>query len=200
MMLCSLIFFNACSVIFCSLFSFSEVLQPSVLWSSSVTFYDFLLFDLLQWCLPADLYINFLYILKDSGDAYDLPGPRNWHPLVLTAAQRLAESWCGYWCMTSSSDTILSPSDRAMRAARDLPSSSNSWQWIRLMSFRCMGRLRTHFEVLLLPTVPLVPPLPAVLWLLLFDGLCSLQVELSSSDASTKQKQEKIIRFKYGGN
>lgn len=116
----------------------------------------------------------------------NIPGPRNWHPLVLTAAHRFADSWCGYWCRTRSSETIRSPRDRAIRVARDLPSSSKSWQWIRLISFLCIGRLKTHLDMLLL----LLPLVFWAVWLLLLDGLCSLQVELSSSDASADKGKD----------
>lgn len=72
------------------------------------------------------------------------PGPRNWHPLVRTAAQRFADICWGYCCSDNNSVTILSPSERTMHALLDRPSSSRSWQCIRLISFLWIGRLRTH--------------------------------------------------------
>ena len=68
-----------------------------------------------------------------------MAGPRNWQPLALTAAHRLADSCCGFWCCSMSSVTLLSPSDLADLAALDLPSSSISWQLIRVTSFLCIG-------------------------------------------------------------
>ena len=40
-----------------------------------------------------------------------MAGPRNWQPRALTAAQRLADSCCGFWCCSISSVTLRSPSD-----------------------------------------------------------------------------------------
>lgn len=81
-----------------------------------------------------------------------IPGPRNWHPLALTAAHRFEESCWGFWCCRISSVTVRSPKDRAARMARILPSSSTSWQWTRVTSFLCIGRLRTLWVVLFRPT------------------------------------------------
>lgn len=81
-----------------------------------------------------------------------IPGPRNWQPRALTAAQRLEESCWGFWCCRMSSVTVRSPKDRAARMARILPSSSTSWQWTRVTSFLCIGRLRTLWVVLFRPT------------------------------------------------
>ena len=81
-----------------------------------------------------------------------IPGPRNWQPRALTAAQRLEESCWGFWCWRMSSVTVRSPKDRAARMARILPSSSTSWQWTRVTSFLCIGRLRTLWVVLFRPT------------------------------------------------
>jgi len=72
-----------------------------------------------------------------------LPGPRNWQPRALTAAHRLAESCCGFWCCRMSSVMVRSPSDRPARTARTRPSSSTSWQFTKVTSFLCMGRLST---------------------------------------------------------
>lgn len=71
------------------------------------------------------------------------PGPRNWQPLALTAAHRLAESCWGFWCCRMSSVTVRSPSERPARTARTRPSSSTSWQLTKVTSFLCMGRLST---------------------------------------------------------
>lgn len=71
------------------------------------------------------------------------PGPRNWHPRALTAAQRLAESCWGFWCCRMSSVTVRSPNERPARTARTRPSSSTSWQFTKVTSFLCMGRLST---------------------------------------------------------
>lgn len=70
-----------------------------------------------------------------------LPGPRNWHPRALTAAQRLADSCWGFWCCKISSVTVLSPRERAARMALTRPSSSTSWQFTNVTSFLCIGRL-----------------------------------------------------------
>lgn len=75
-----------------------------------------------------------------------LPGPRNWHPLALMAAQRLVESWAGFWCWRISSVTERSPRERAALMARERPSSSTNWQLIKVTSFRCIGRLRKLFS------------------------------------------------------
>lgn len=69
------------------------------------------------------------------------PGPRNWQPRALTAAQRLAESCWGFWCCRMSSVTVRSPSERPARTARTRPSSSTSWQFTKVTSFLCIGRL-----------------------------------------------------------
>lgn len=53
--------------------------------------------------------------------------PRNWHPRARTAAHRLADSCCGFWCWRMSSVTVRSPRDRAARTARVRPSASASW-------------------------------------------------------------------------
>ena len=42
-----------------------------------------------------------------------IAGPRNWHPLVLTAAHKLADSCWGFWCWSISSVTDRSPRDLA---------------------------------------------------------------------------------------
>lgn len=81
-----------------------------------------------------------------------IPGPRNWQPLALTAAHRLEDSCWGFWCWRMSSVTVRSPKDRAALIARILPSSSTSWQWTRVTSFLCIGRLRTLWVVLFRPT------------------------------------------------
>lgn len=49
-----------------------------------------------------------------------------------------------------SSVTVRSPSDRAARTALALPSSSTSWQLMRVTSLRCIGRERSDVE----PFVP----------------------------------------------
>lgn len=81
-----------------------------------------------------------------------LPGPRNWHPRALTAAQRLAESCWGFWCCRMSSVTVLSPSDRAALMALTRPSSSTSWQFTSVTSFLCMGRLSALWFKLATPS------------------------------------------------
>lgn len=81
-----------------------------------------------------------------------LPGPRNWHPRARTAAHRLEESCCGFWCCKMSSVTVRSPRERAALMALTRPSSSTSWQWTRVTSFLCMGRLSMLWAVLLRPT------------------------------------------------
>lgn len=78
------------------------------------------------------------------------PGPRNWQPRARTAAHRLAESCCGFWCCRISSVTVRSPRDLHARIARMRPSSSTSWQFTRVTSFLCMGLL----SVLWLSTTP----------------------------------------------
>lgn len=90
-----------------------------------------------QWNLPG---LSHLY--HSCAYAHS-PGPRNWQPRALTAAQRLAESCWGFWCCRMSSVTVRSPSDRPARTARTRPSSSTSWQFTNVTSFRCMGRLST---------------------------------------------------------
>lgn len=81
-----------------------------------------------------------------------LPGPRNWHPRALTAAQRLAESCWGFWCCRMSSVTVLSPSERAALMALTRPSSSTSWQFTSVTSFLCMGRLSALWFKLATPS------------------------------------------------
>lgn len=87
-----------------------------------------------------------------QNDTSTVPGPRNWQPLALTAAHRLDESCCGFWCWRMSSVTVRSPNERAARIARIRPSSSTSWQWTRVTSFLCMGRLSTLCAALLSTT------------------------------------------------
>lgn len=82
----------------------------------------------------------------------NLPGPRNWHPRARTAAHRLEESCCGFWCCKMSSVTVRSPRERAALMALTRPSSSTSWQWTRVTSFLCIGRLNMLWAVLLRPT------------------------------------------------
>lgn len=82
----------------------------------------------------------------------NLPGPRNWHPRARTAAHRLEESCCGFWCCKMSSVTVRSPRERAALIALTRPSSSTSWQWTKVTSFLCMGRLSMLWAVLLRPT------------------------------------------------
>ena len=83
---------------------------------------------------------------------WKLPGPRNWHPRARTAAHRLEESCCGFWCCKMSSVTVRSPRERAALIALTRPSSSTSWQWTKVTSFLCMGRLKMLWAVLLRPT------------------------------------------------
>lgn len=93
---------------------------------------------------------SWTYSVADS--VITLPGPRNWHPRALTAAQRLAESCWGFWCCKISSVTVLSPSDRAALIARTRPSSSTSWQFTSVTSFLCIGRLSALWFKLATPT------------------------------------------------
>lgn len=72
-----------------------------------------------------------------------MAGPRNWQPRALTAAHRLADNCCGFWCCRISSVTVRSPKDRAARTARARPSLSDSWHVTRVTSFLCMGRDRS---------------------------------------------------------
>jgi hypothetical protein len=87
--------------------------------------------------------------MQDIKIIVTVPGPRNWQPLARTAAHKLADSCCGFWCCRMSSVTVRSPRDRAARIARDRPSSSISWQLINVTTLRCIGLDRT-----------LMPPLP----------------------------------------
>lgn len=89
---------------------------------------------------------------SQKADTSLLPGPRNWHPRARTAAHRLEESCCGFWCCKMSSVTVRSPRERAALMARTRPSSSTSWQWTSVTSFLCMGRLSMLWAVLLRPT------------------------------------------------
>lgn len=82
-----------------------------------------------------------------------IPGPKNWHPLALTAAQRFALSCCGFWCCSINSVTDLSPKLRAARIALALPSGSINWHPTKVTSFRCMGRETTPMPIELFGTV-----------------------------------------------
>ena len=55
-----------------------------------------------------------------------MTGPRNWQPLFLTAVQRSVEICCWFWCITSSSVTVLSAMERAALRARTLLSPSST--------------------------------------------------------------------------
>ena len=71
-----------------------------------------------------------------------IAGPRNWQPRARTAAHRLADSCCGFWCWRMSSVTVRSPKERAARTALARPSDSASWQVTKVTNLRCMGRER----------------------------------------------------------
>lgn len=90
------------------------------------------------------------YIIVPQIPITHSPGPRNWHPLARTAAHRLAESCWWFWCWRMSSVTVLSPRERAALTALARPSSSTSWQLMRVTNFLCIGRDRSEVE-------PLVP-------------------------------------------
>ncbi len=94
-----------------------------------------LLFFFSLWQLPSDKQSFSLVLFEFS------PGPRNWQPLALTAAQRLADNCCEFWCCRIISVTVLSPKDLAALTARARPSSSTSWHETRATSFRWMGLL-----------------------------------------------------------
>ena len=68
-----------------------------------------------------------------------IAGPRNWQPLARTAAQRLADSCCGFWCCRMSSVTVRSPRLRAARTALARPSCSASWHVMSVTNLRCIG-------------------------------------------------------------
>ena len=92
-----------------------------------------------------------------------MAGPKNWHPLALTAAHRLELeyidsnqnlaklltidnwceqnlNWCESWCLIRSSAKARSPIERTFLMARVRPSPSTIWQCNNIISFRCIGR------------------------------------------------------------
>ena len=102
-----------------------------------------------------------------------IAGPKNWQPRFRTAVQRFCDSWAEFWCSRMNSKTVLSP--RLLTALIILahPSSSASWQFTSVTSFRCIGR----------DSVPFVRPLLAASALVPFFKTRGLKNNASSFDA-----------------
>ena len=54
---------------------------------------------------------HFTFIIFGFSSLTCIAGPRNWQPLALTAAHRLALNCWGFWCWRMSSVTLRSPRD-----------------------------------------------------------------------------------------